>query len=1092
MEDKIILGLDIGISSVGWAVLNENTKEIIESGVRLFESGDASKNQERRAFRESKRVTRRRKHRLERLTDFMEEYDFFKPTNINLSPLELRNKGLTERLEKDEIFVCLYNIAKHRGVAYLEDIEEAKTNSDLVNGIEKAKAEGLIYPCQIQKKRYCEYGLYRGTHVIDGESFMNTFTIGMYEAEARKILEEQGKYYAEINDEFINKYIAILKAKREYYIGPGNKLSRTNYGVFKTSGETKDNLFDELRGKCSIYNGKNGMDSELRASGASYTAQYYNLLNDLCNIKVDGEKLSKEQKLEVIELIKNKKDAIKITKALKELYKIKPETVSGYRIDKDEKEENHSFEVYRKMRFFLTEYNIEIDKFSIETLDAIGDILTLNTETEAILKFFGNTERTEYEHIKNLNETEINALIDFRRKKGSLFNKWSNFSYRLLKIVVPEMLESGDEQHTCITRMKIKKYEQVAKSKINYKDITEEIYNPVVVRSITQSTKIVNALIKKYEFKDVVIEMARDKNEKDARKNIKDMQKANEELRKKAIIASGIDESRLDFKGHKNLLLKLKLLYKQGGKCLYSGNTISIDKLLADQHNYEIDHIIPVSISFDDSQSNKVLVEAYHNSKKGNKTPFNYLSSSTETWNYSEYKNYILELYSKKLIAKKQKELLLFEEDITKVSVVQGFINRNLNDTRYSSRVVLNELQRFFRNNESETKVKVINGSMTNQFRKNILDYDKDRDLDYRHHAEDAAICCYAMTSLKKFSGEYIDLNTGEIINKEIMLENRKNNDIAEYMTLSGWEARNELKKARDKIKFSHKVDRKINRGVSNQTIYSTRTIDDDTYVVNKISDLYNDDKAKEKILSKEKDFLMYKHDLKTWNIIKKVIETYPEEKNPFKKYLEEYGPIRKYSKKGKGPIIKELKYLNNKIGAHIEITHKYNDAKNKVILASLKPYRADIYYDKINDCFNVIPLKYNDFKFEKGKYVLPINQYEKILRQEKLIKDNENIKDLEKNNHEFRFSLYKNDVIEIGNDEGRELYRFLAKNHASKNVFEVKYLDRKNEKQIYITAKKSTNYFVKYNVDILGNIHKIQKEKLKLEFVLDNKMIKS
>ncbi len=53
--EKYTLGLDIGIASVGWAVVNSQSEEIAESEVRLFDSADASKNQERRTFRGIKR-----------------------------------------------------------------------------------------------------------------------------------------------------------------------------------------------------------------------------------------------------------------------------------------------------------------------------------------------------------------------------------------------------------------------------------------------------------------------------------------------------------------------------------------------------------------------------------------------------------------------------------------------------------------------------------------------------------------------------------------------------------------------------------------------------------------------------------------------------------------------------------------------------------------------------------------------------------------------------------------------------------------------------------------------------------------------------
>lgn len=906
--EKMILGLDIGIASVGWAVVGAESENIIESGVRLFESADASKNQKRRSFRGIRRNIRRRKHRLQRADDLLNSIGLSKPEFVTDMPVALRQKGLTEELTTSELYVALYNIMKHRGVYYLEDLEEVKENDNVLNSL--TNNNEFEFPCEIQMDRYKKYGFFRGTHNIEDEFIMNTFTISMYEKEARKILETQKNFHNKITDEFIEKYISLLKTKREYYIGPGNDKSRTNYGVYKTSGETKLNLFDELREKCSIYNGKNGMDEELRASGASYTVQYYNLLNDLCNIKIDGRKLTREEKLEIIDEIKKSSKAVKISAVIKKLYKIDPLLVSGYRIDRDGKEENHSFEVYRAMRKFLNERNLDINKYSEETLDAIADILTLNTETKGILDYFNDEESKEYDKVKSLTDEEINVFIDFRRKKGKLFDKWSSFSYRLIKEIVPEMLATGDEQHTCITRMGLKKYSNNNSDKLDSNLITDEIYNPVVTRAIRECVSIVNKLLKIYDFESIVIEMAREKNDEDKRKKEKERQKNNEQLYKKSIQYAGLDEEKVDYKKDKNLGLKIKSYYKQQGICPYCGKPIAIDDMINNPFAYEIDHIIPISISFDDSQSNKVVVHNSCNRYKSNMTPFVYLKlQKQDNWDYENYKKYVLDLKSKNLIQKKQKELMLFEEDITKEKVVQGFISRNLNDTRYASRVVLNEFQNFFK--DKDVKVKVINGLITSQLRKKTLGFEKDRDLDYKHHAVDAMICCFTELSLGKYSNDFINLETGEILNKDKLSE-LDNDEQANYLSEGGYNARKKIERIYDDIKISHKLDKKINRSVSNQTIYSTREVDGEIYIVATI-DLY-DDKLVEKIKKNPDKFLMSKYDSQTWSQLLSIIDMYDGEKdekgkpvNPFVKYRDNFGPIKKYSKKNNGPEIKTL-----------------------------------------------------------------------------------------------------------------------------------------------------------------------------------------
>ncbi|MDX8337531.1 type II CRISPR RNA-guided endonuclease Cas9, partial [Candidatus Cetobacterium colombiensis] len=112
MEKKFRLGLDIGIASVGWAIVSED-ENIIDAGVRLFpEGGSSVTSAERRVKRASRRLLRRRHHRIERLRKLLFEnkiietldYDFY----INeITPYELRVKGLTEKLTNRELAIAL-------------------------------------------------------------------------------------------------------------------------------------------------------------------------------------------------------------------------------------------------------------------------------------------------------------------------------------------------------------------------------------------------------------------------------------------------------------------------------------------------------------------------------------------------------------------------------------------------------------------------------------------------------------------------------------------------------------------------------------------------------------------------------------------------------------------------------------------------------------------------------------------------------------------------------------------------------------------------------------------------------------------------
>lgn len=56
---------------------------------------------------------------------------------------------------------------------------------------------------------------------------------------------------------------------------------------------------------------------------------------------------------------------------------------------------------------------------------------------------------------------------------------------------------------------------------------------------------------------------------------------------------------------------------------MYSGKTIPLEELF--KPGYDIDHILPYSITFDDSFRNKVLVTSQENRQKGNRTPYEYM-----------------------------------------------------------------------------------------------------------------------------------------------------------------------------------------------------------------------------------------------------------------------------------------------------------------------------------------------------------------------------------------------------------------------------------------------------------------------------------
>ena len=141
---KKILGLDIGITSVGWGVIDENNN-IIKTGVRLFDEALAANNVDRRTFRGGRRLIRRRNQRILDMKELLVRNnivdDDFTPTK---NPYKLRLKGLSKKLDNDELATILLHLAKRRGSS-LEVVEEDSTsNSELSTKAILSKNEALL------------------------------------------------------------------------------------------------------------------------------------------------------------------------------------------------------------------------------------------------------------------------------------------------------------------------------------------------------------------------------------------------------------------------------------------------------------------------------------------------------------------------------------------------------------------------------------------------------------------------------------------------------------------------------------------------------------------------------------------------------------------------------------------------------------------------------------------------------------------------------------------------------------------------------------------------------------------------------------
>lgn len=1087
---KLVLGLDIGIASVGWGILDIENDKIVDCGVRIFDEGTAAGNLVRREKRGNRRLKRRKQLRLEDIRKYLIDEKVIKNQDFKLldNPYAVRVKGIREKLSNEELATAILSIARRRGVGFKiveeDDIKDQKVTSDnskenekkdftfnandsqstkkILGVNEKILRDKNFYICELLNEK-----------LLNGESirgFENCFDGESYKKELKQLLEVQ-----KTSKEFNDKIFELIFRQRQYFEGPGSEKSPTPYGRFFVQNGVlkKVDLIEKMRGRCSVF------PVELRAPKMSYKADLFNLLNDLNNLTIPGVEISAEIKQNIINNYINIKSKI-TPNQLAKLLGVKLELISGFRINKSGQPILTEFKGYKIIMDAVNKN--DLSKVIYENKDYLDKIIEILTRAK------GLEERKE--EIININrdvftENDLNILSNLTG-----IREYHALSEKAIDLLIPELMESNNNQMQILTNLGLRRNSKDAYIGLsNIPSDKQSILSPVARKSQNEAIKIVNAIRKRYgELESIIIEMPRDKNSDDQRNRINDNQKKGELLNKETEeLVKGIN---VQLNG--KLRQKLRLYKEQDGRCLYSGRPIDLRTLILDPLAFEVDHILPISISLDDSMSNKVLSYKIENSRKSNRSPFQYFSSGeAQGWSFPEFEEYCISLRNKKLITRRKLEYLLEMKDINKFDNMKEFINRNLVDTRYASKSILNNLSDYFGVNNIETKVHTIRGSITSVFRK-ITGIDKDRDESYHHHAVDALIIAGLKKSnyfnkIFKFKinrdGLISSKDTGEIINTDNEHEFFDEELIKFVKTLRNAKIskNNETYTASSKslfVNISHKIDKKPNRQFTNETIYGVRQFDGIDYRMGTFKDIYSNEglKVAKIIRDNDDDKLMIKRvDNKSYQLLKDIVKEYfiNDKVNPFEEFRKQHGYIRKYSKKGNGPIIKSLRYIYEKLGNHVNITDKYikNSDSTRVVLLKVSPYRTDFYVNS-EGLYKFVTVRYSDIIKRDNYYEINKEVYLKNLSNKGITK-----------NYKFLFSLHKNEYFTYtnkSNEINNIIFRFLGTRSDNTNNIEYKNIDiPKDEKRLSFTVGKKISSIEKFHVDVLGKIYKVSKEVL-------------
>lgn len=1103
------IGLDIGITSVGWAVLENDEKDepkrIVDLGVRIFDVAEIPKTGDslaapRREARTTRRRLRRRRHRLERIRYLLEQQDIITEEELKSyynsfdlpDVYRLRVDALERILKKEEFAQILIHIAKHRGFKSTRKAEtKEKEGGEVLKAVranqERMEEKGyrtvgeMIYKDEAFRERapWRKEGYLLTPRNQEGK-YLHTVLRDALVEEVKKIFEVQRELGNIIATELLEeKYIEILTSQRSFDRGPGNQANGT-------PSPYAGDLIEKMVGKCTFE------PEERRASKAAYTSERFVLLQKVNHLKIVDEDgnirpLTQEERRAVVELVCSKKEVkytdIRKKLLLQEKVVFKELSYGKESIDKVEKSQFISLKYYHKFKKILSGFHWEkLEEEEIDKLDRIAEILTLYKSDES--------RDIRLREIPDM-EKYIDDLLEEDPKK------FQHLSIKAMKKILPYLEQGFLYNEACECAGYDFKGDQKAEKTMLLKgeavnQIVGEIPNPVVKRSVSQTIKVINAIIRKYGSPQAVhIELAREmsKNFEERReieKKIKKNQENNEAVIKQIKEYGIANPTGLD-------IIKFRLWRDQNETCIYSGNHISIGRLFQ-PGEYEVDHIIPYSISFNDSYSNKVLVEAKYNREKGNRLPYEYFGEKEFYWNkYEELVNCTIKDYKKRQNLLKKK----FTEEERK-----AFKERNLTDTKYITRVVYNLIRNHllmapYKNAGKKERVKqvyAVNGSITAYMRKR-WGLDKSRETD-KHHAQDAVVvACCTDGMIQKISKnvqgrelayagnfQFIDIETGEIRDRNNFTREEWD---AEYgvkipMPWNWFKKELEMRMSDNPMYFfddlrkmgypyqekvepifvSRMPNHKVTGAGHADTIRSPRHYEEKGIVLSKTD-------IKQLKLDKNgeiQDYYNPDSDRRLYEALKKQLKLFGgDAKEAFK---EEFHKPRKDG--SEGPVVKKVKLIKK-----LTIGVKVNGGKGIAENANGSMIRIDIFRE--NGKYFFVPIYIADtLKKELPNRAAtahkPYNEW-KVVKEE-----------------DFLFSLYPRDLIYVRKKGGIKLKKsitdekqkeeffgyFIGDNIATASISGISH-DRSFEFEGL--GIQSLEIFQKYSVDVLGNKFEVKNE---------------
>lgn len=721
----LVFGLDGGIASLGWAVLDfgENGEgRIAAAGSRGFDPPETAKegtptNRIRRLMRGQRRVVRRRRQRMSQVRQLLHAHGLLAAADRDAlrlpeaDPWSLRAEGLDRALSATELAAALGHIARHRGFRSNSKRDVASNAADETSKMLKAMAatKERIAQWRTVGEMMARDPAYAVRKRNRGGDFSHSLYRDDQEHEVRRLLAAQRRCGQGLaSDELEAAFIQAAFDQRPL--------------------QDSENML----AACPFER------AEKRTARRGYSFERFRLLSRLNAIRLATARgplpLTPEQVTRIADSFAQQKS---ITfKSVRRLLELAPSTRFA---DVNPDEETRDI-VARNSGAAEGSYTLR-DWIGPPVwlgllhhpakLDRIAEVLTFREAKDRI--------RLGLEEV-GLEPALLERLIEgVEAGKFSAFTGAGHISAKAARAIIPGLARGMVYSEACAEAG----YNHAEQAEIHLDDIR----NPTVQRALAEMLKQVRVMNRSFGAPNLIhVELARDigksaEERDEITRGIEKRNKLKDAARARFTELVGVAPSEEE-------LLRFELWEEQGCKCLYTETAISPMQLRAGDASIQVDHILPWGRFGDDSFNNKTICTARANQEKRGRTPFEWFQQEKTADEWERFRRRVEECARMK--GRKKRGCYLRQNA---AEVEDAFKTRNLNDTRYIARMLAGILGKLY-GAEGERRIRARPGALTAKLRRAWglerlkKGPDGERLEDDRNHAVDAIIvaaCSEAM-----------------------------------------------------------------------------------------------------------------------------------------------------------------------------------------------------------------------------------------------------------------------------------------------------------------------------------------------------------